>query len=182
MKVRKAIIPSAGRGASFLPATKAQLKEMLPIVGKPMIQYVVEEAAVSGLEEIIIIVGRGKGSIKAYFDKYYEWADTLLKKEQLNSLPEIQQKTSLVKIYYTFQVEPKGLGNAVLCAKSIEPFAVLLNDDVVMSETPCKQQLMRDYGIIQAKNDYDLKRNDLREDVLDFLLEKLNLNRKFDLT
>lgn len=297
MKVRKAIIPAAGRGTRFLPATKAQPKEMLPIVDKPTIQYIVEEAVASGIEEIIIIIGRGKWSIVDHFDKYFELDDTQLKKDQLDSLTDIQQITNLVKIYYALQAEPKGLGHAVLCAKSFigdEPFAVLLSDDVVMPETPCIQQLMKVYedckssvvgvqsvsehevskygivksketvkgsniipidylvekpsektapsqtaimgryiltpeifgilerlpvgygsemqltdainelnkqqqiigfrfegrhydlgdklGFIQANIDYALKRNDLQEDVVDFLLGKLNLNGKPDLT
>ncbi|WP_102347317.1 UTP--glucose-1-phosphate uridylyltransferase GalU [Bacillus sp. Marseille-P3661] len=145
MKIRKAIIPAAGLGTRFLPATKAQPKEMLPIVDKPTIQYIVEEAVASGIEDLIIIIGRGKRSIEDHFDKSYELEDVLLRKEQLELLKEIQKISSLLNIYYVRQKEPKGLGHAILCAKSFignEPFAVLLGDDIVMSETPCLKQML----------------------------------------
>jgi UTP--glucose-1-phosphate uridylyltransferase len=145
MKVRKAIIPAAGLGTRFLPATKAQAKEMLPIVDKPTIQYIVEEAVASGIEEIIIIIGRGKRSIEDHFDKSYELEDALLKKNQLTILEEVQQISSLANIYYVRQKEALGLGHAILCAQSFigsEPFAVLLGDDIVMSETPCLKQII----------------------------------------
>ena len=145
MKIRKAIIPAAGLGTRFLPATKAVPKEMLPIVDKPTIQYVVEEAVASGIEEIIIISGRGKRSIEDHFDKSYELEDTLLRKNKLIDLEKIQQISSLVKIYYVRQKEPNGLGDAILCAKNMvgdEPFAVMLGDDIVVSEVPCLKQLM----------------------------------------
>ncbi|MBT2580906.1 UTP--glucose-1-phosphate uridylyltransferase GalU [Bacillus sp. ISL-8] len=145
MKIRRAIIPAAGLGTRFLPATKAQAKEMLPIVDKPTIQYIVEEAVASGIEEIIIIIGRGKRSIEDHFDKSYELEDALLKKEKLDVLKEVQQISSLATIYYVRQKEPKGLGHAILCAQSFignEPFAVLLGDDIVMSEKPCLKQII----------------------------------------
>ncbi|WP_338451275.1 UTP--glucose-1-phosphate uridylyltransferase GalU [Niallia oryzisoli] len=145
MKIRKAIIPAAGLGTRFLPATKAQPKEMLPIVDKPTIQYIVEEAVASGIEEIVIIIGRGKRSIEDHFDKSYELEDALLKKKQLTRLEEVQKISNLANIYYVRQKEAKGLGHAILCAKSFigdEPFAVLLGDDIVMSETPCLKQLI----------------------------------------
>ncbi|MBY7110655.1 UTP--glucose-1-phosphate uridylyltransferase GalU [Bacillus sp. 17RED48] len=145
MRVRRAIIPAAGLGTRFLPATKAQAKEMLPVVDKPTIQYIVEEAVASGIEEIIIIIGRGKRSIEDHFDKSYELEDALLKKEKLDILKEVQQISSLATIYYVRQKEPKGLGHAILCAQSFignEPFAILLGDDIVMSETPCLKQLI----------------------------------------
>ncbi|MED3357545.1 UTP--glucose-1-phosphate uridylyltransferase GalU [Bacillus thuringiensis] len=145
MKVRRAIIPAAGLGTRFLPATKAQAKEMLPVVDKPTIQYIVEEAVASGIEEIIIIIGRGKRSIEDHFDKSYELEDALLRKEKLDILKEVQQISSLATIYYVRQKEPKGLGHAILCAQSFignEPFAVLLGDDIVMSETPCLKQII----------------------------------------
>ncbi|MGD6836584.1 UTP--glucose-1-phosphate uridylyltransferase GalU [Bacillus thuringiensis] len=145
MKIRKAIIPAAGLGTRFLPATKAQAKEMLPIVDKPTIQYIVEEAVASGIEEIIIIIGRGKRSIEDHFDKSYELEDALLRKKQIAVLEEVQKISSLVNIYYVRQKEPKGLGHAILCAKSFignEPFAVLLGDDIVMSEVPCLKQII----------------------------------------
>ncbi|MEB9553505.1 UTP--glucose-1-phosphate uridylyltransferase GalU [Bacillus cereus] len=145
MKIRRAIIPAAGLGTRFLPATKAQAKEMLPIVDKPTIQYIVEEAVASGIEEIIIIIGRGKRSIEDHFDKSYELEDALLKKEKLDVLKEVKQISSLATIYYVRQKELKGLGHAILCAQSFignEPFAVLLGDDIVMSETPCLKQII----------------------------------------
>jgi UTP--glucose-1-phosphate uridylyltransferase len=145
MKIRKAIIPAGGLGTRFLPATKAQPKEMLPIVDKPTIQYIVEEAVASGIEEIIIISGRGKKSIEDHFDKSYELEDSLLRKNQLSVLKEVQKISNLVNIFYVRQKEPKGLGHAILCAKSFignEPFAVLLGDDIVLSETPCLKQII----------------------------------------
>jgi UTP--glucose-1-phosphate uridylyltransferase len=145
MKIKKAIIPAAGLGTRFLPATKAQAKEMLPIVDKPTIQYIVEEALSSGIEEILIIVGRGKRSIEHHFTKSYELEDMLLKKQKMAILEDIQKISSMVNIYYLYQKEPNGLGDAVLSAKRFignEPFAVLLGDDVVMSETPCLKQLI----------------------------------------
>ncbi|WP_223594063.1 UTP--glucose-1-phosphate uridylyltransferase GalU [Neobacillus bataviensis] len=148
MKIRKAIIPAAGLGTRFLPATKAQPKEMLPIVDKPTIQYIVEEAVASGIEEIIIIVGRGKRSIEDHFDKSYELEDTLQKKNKLEILKDVRKISNLVNIVYVRQKEFKGLGHAILCAKSVigdEPFAVLLGDDIVMSETPCLKQLLNVY-------------------------------------
>jgi UTP--glucose-1-phosphate uridylyltransferase len=148
MKVRKAIIPAAGLGTRFLPATKAQPKEMLPIVDKPAIQYIVEEAVASGIEDVIIITGRGKRSIEDHFDKAYELEDTLLKTGKLDVLKDIQAITNLVNITYIRQKEPNGLGHAISCAKNVignEPFAVLLGDDIVRSEKPCLQQLMEIY-------------------------------------
>lgn len=145
MKIRKAIIPAAGLGTRFLPATKAQPKEMLPIVDKPTIQYIVEEAVASGIEEIVIIIGRGKRSIEDHFDKSYELEDALLKKNQLAVLKDVQNISNLVNIYYVRQKEPKGLGHAILCARSFignEPFAILLGDDIVMSEIPCLKQII----------------------------------------
>ena len=148
MKVKKAIIPAAGLGTRFLPATKAQPKEMLPIVDKPAIQYIVEEAAASGIEEIIIVTGRSKRSIEDHFDKSFELEDALLKKGKLSELAGIQKISNLSNISYIRQKEAKGLGHAILCAKNFiggEPFAVLLGDDIVMSETPCLQQLIDIY-------------------------------------
>ncbi|RKL68062.1 UTP--glucose-1-phosphate uridylyltransferase [Salipaludibacillus neizhouensis] len=145
MKVRKAIIPAAGLGTRFLPATKAQPKEMLPIVDKPTIQYIVEEAVASGIEDIIIISGRGKRAIEDHFDKSYELEETLLKKEKLELLAEIHDISNMANIHYIRQKEPRGLGHAIGCAKHFignEPFAVLLGDDIVQSETPCLKQLI----------------------------------------
>lgn len=146
MKIRKAIIPAAGLGTRFLPATKAQPKEMLPIVDKPTIQYIVEEAVASGIEEIVIIIGRGKRSIEDHFDKSYELEDALIRKQQHELLEEVQKISGLANIYYVRQKEPLGLGHAILCAKSFignEPFAVMLGDDIVMSDVPCLQQVIK---------------------------------------
>ncbi len=148
MKIRKAIIPAAGLGTRFLPATKAQPKEMLPIVDKPTIQYIVEEAVASGIEEIIIIIGRGKRSIEDHFDKSYELEDTLLRKNKHELLEQVQKISNLVNIVYVRQKEPRGLGHAILCAKSVignNPFAVMLGDDIVMSEIPCLKQVIDVY-------------------------------------
>lgn len=145
MRIRKAIIPAAGLGTRFLPATKAQPKEMLPIVDKPTIQYIVEEAVASGIEEIIIIIGRGKRSIEDHFDKSYELEDILWKKNKLGILQEVQKISNLANIYYVRQKEAMGLGHAILCARSFigsEPFAVLLGDDIIMAETPCLKQMI----------------------------------------
>jgi UTP--glucose-1-phosphate uridylyltransferase len=145
MRIRKAIIPAAGLGTRFLPATKALPKEMLPIVDKPTIQYIVEEAVASGIEDIIIISGRGKRSIEDHFDQSYELEDALLKKNKQLLFDEVQKISSLANIHYIRQKEPKGLGHAIYCAKSFvgnEPFAVLLGDDIVKSTKPCLKQLI----------------------------------------
>ena len=130
-KVRKAIIPAAGLGTRFLPATKAQPKEMLPIVDKPAIQYIIEEAIASGIEEILIITGRNKRSIEDHFDKSVE-LENQLKEQGKYDLLGLIEEISQVDIHYIRQKEAKGLGHAVLCAKQFvgnEPFAVLLGDD-----------------------------------------------------
>ncbi|AEV70561.1 UTP--glucose-1-phosphate uridylyltransferase GalU [Acetivibrio clariflavus] len=145
MKVRKAIIPAAGLGTRFLPATKAQPKEMLPIVDKPTIQYIVEEAINSGIEDIIIISGRNKRAIEDHFDKSYELEHELAKKGDEELLELVRGISNLANIHYIRQKEAKGLGHAIYCAKSFignEPFAVLLGDDIVDSEVPCLKQLI----------------------------------------
>lgn len=145
MKVRKAVIPAAGLGTRFLPATKAQPKEMLPIVDKPTIQYIIEEAVDSGIEEILIITGRNKESIKNHFDKSIELEMQLERSGKLKELDIVRKISSMADIHYIRQKEPKGLGDAVSCAKSFvgnEPFAVMLGDDVIDSEVPCLKQLM----------------------------------------
>src|SRR5699024_4452535 len=124
-------------GTRFLPATKAQPKEMLPIVDKPTIQYIVEEAIESGIEDIIIISGRGKRAIEDHFDKSYELEETLRKKEKFAILEEIQEISNMANIHYIRQKEPKGLGHAISCASHFignEPFAVLLGDDIVQGD------------------------------------------------
>lgn len=148
MKVRKAIIPAAGLGTRFLPATKAQPKEMLPIVDKPTIQYIIEEAVASGIEEILIITGRNKKCIEDHFDKSVELEMELEKNHKEDLLELVRGISDMVDIHYIRQKEPKGLGHAILCARAFvgnEPFAVLLGDDVVDSEVPCLKQLMDCY-------------------------------------
>ncbi|MGM0846613.1 MAG: UTP--glucose-1-phosphate uridylyltransferase GalU [Bacillota bacterium] len=149
MKIRKAIIPAAGLGTRFLPATKAQPKEMLPIVDKPVIQYIIEEAVASGIEDILIISGRGKRAIEDHFDKAYELEETLAKKEKWTILKDVQKISELANIHYIRQKEPNGLGDAIYCARSFignEPFAVMLGDDIVQNESdPCLKQLITVY-------------------------------------
>ncbi|MGG0788104.1 UTP--glucose-1-phosphate uridylyltransferase GalU [Peribacillus simplex] len=148
-KVTKAIIPAAGLGTRFLPATKSQPKEMLPIVDKPAIQYIIEEAVESGIEDIIIVTGRGKRAIEDHFDKSYELEETLAKNGKIKQLKEIQNISKLANIHYIRQKEPLGLGHAIGCAKKFigdEPFAVLLGDDIVNShDKPCLKQLIEVY-------------------------------------
>ncbi|HAN09410.1 MAG TPA: UTP--glucose-1-phosphate uridylyltransferase [Clostridiales bacterium] len=148
MKVTKAVIPAAGFGTRFLPATKAQPKEMLPIVDKPAIQYIVEEIVKSGIKDILIITGRGKHAIEDHFDKSYELEEELRKSERRDLLEIVENVSNMVNINYIRQGEAKGLGHAVYCAKSFvgdEPFALLLGDDVVDSEVPCIKQLIDIY-------------------------------------
>ncbi|WP_297631155.1 UTP--glucose-1-phosphate uridylyltransferase GalU [uncultured Clostridium sp.] len=149
MKVKKAIIPAAGLGTRFLPATKAQPKEMLPIVDKPTIQYIIEEAVASGIEEILIITGRNKKCIEDHFDKSIELEMELEKSGKEELLELVRDISDMVDIHYIRQKEPRGLGHAICCAKTFvgnEPFAVLLGDDVVANEKPCLKQLMECYN------------------------------------
>ncbi|MBS9805107.1 UTP--glucose-1-phosphate uridylyltransferase [Bacillus cereus] len=151
-KVRKAIIPAAGLGTRFLPVTKAMPKEMLPIVDKPTIQYIVEEAIESGIEDIIIVTGKGKRAIEDHFDHSFELEQNLLEKGKYEMLEKVQA-SSKINIHYIRQKEPKGLGHAVWCARKFignEPFAVLLGDDIVQGETPCLRQLMDQYEETQS--------------------------------
>ncbi|SDB87761.1 UTP--glucose-1-phosphate uridylyltransferase GalU [Shouchella lonarensis] len=146
-KIKKAIIPAAGLGTRFLPATKAMPKEMLPIVDKPTIQYIVEEAVHSGIEDIIIVTGKGKRAIEDHFDHAHELEQNLAQKEKYELLEAVQE-AGKVDIHYIRQKEPKGLGHAVWCARKFignEPFAVLLGDDIVRHENPCLQQLIEQY-------------------------------------
>lgn len=148
MKIRKAIIPAAGLGTRFLPATKAMPKEMLPIVDKPTIQYIIEEAVASGIEDIIIVTGKGKRAIEDHFDNYFELEHNLAAKEKWALLEEVRKSSEMADIHYIRQKEPKGLGHAIWCARKFigeEPFAVLLGDDIVESEQPCLQQMMQIY-------------------------------------
>ena len=148
MAITKAVIPAAGLGTRFLPATKAQPKEMLPIVDKPTIQYIIEEAAASGITDILIITGRNKRAIEDHFDRSIELEMELERKHKDALLKEIKDISNIVNIQYIRQQTPKGLGHAVLCAKNFvgnEPFAVLLGDDVVDSNVPCLKQLINVY-------------------------------------
>jgi UTP--glucose-1-phosphate uridylyltransferase len=145
LKVRKAVIPAAGMGTRFLPATKAMPKEMLPLVDKPLIQYAVEEAVAAGCTEIIIITGRGKSTMEDHFDKSFELEALLEARGKLDLLQSVRKASSLARITYTRQAEPLGLGHAVLQARALvgdEPFAVLLPDDIVESRTPCLKQMV----------------------------------------
>lgn len=153
MKVRKAIIPAAGLGTRFLPATKAMPKEMLPIVDKPTIQYIVEEAIESGIEDIIIVTGKGKRAIEDHFDYSFELEHNLLEAGKMELLYEVQKASKLVDIHYIRQKEPKGLGHAVWCARKFigdEPFAVLLGDDIVQAEKPCLKQMIDMYDRVSG--------------------------------
>ncbi|MEK4010119.1 UTP--glucose-1-phosphate uridylyltransferase GalU [Peribacillus sp. FSL M8-0224] len=151
--IRKAVIPAAGLGTRFLPATKAQPKEMLPIVDKPTIQYIIEEAVQSGITDIIIVTGKNKRAIEDHFDKSIELEMLLQMKGQNDLLKIVENISNMVDIHYVRQKEPLGLGHAVLCAKTFigdEPFAVLLGDDIVDSQVPALKQLMERYNKVRA--------------------------------
>lgn len=153
MGIRKAVIPAAGLGTRFLPATKAQPKEMLPIVDKPTIQYIVEEAVASGIESIIIITGRSKRAIEDHFDKSVELEMTLEKHGKTGLLEEVEDISNLANVMYIRQKEPLGLGHAILTAREAvgnEPFAVMLGDDVVAGPRPALRQLMDAYDDCQS--------------------------------
>ena len=149
--IKKAIIPAAGMGTRFLPATKAMPKEMLPIVDKPTIQYIVEEAIASGIEDIIIVTGKTKRAIEDHFDTNFELEESLKRSGKLDLLEKVKQAE--VAIHYIRQNEPKGLGHAVWSARKFignEPFAVLLGDDIVQAETPGLKQLMNQFDETQS--------------------------------
>ncbi|AAO36750.1 UTP-glucose-1-phosphate uridylyltransferase [Clostridium tetani E88] len=149
MKVKKAVIPAAGLGTRFLPATKAQPKEMLPIVDKPTIQHIIEEAVASGIEEILIITGRNKRAIEDHFDKSVELEQQLKDTGKKDMLEMVEDISNMAEIYYIRQKEPKGLGHAINCARTFvgnEPFAVMLGDDVVYGDKPCLKQLIECYN------------------------------------
>lgn len=151
--IKKAVIPAAGLGTRFLPATKAQPKEMLPIVDKPTIQYIIEEAVESGIEDIIIVTGRNKRAIEDHFDKSVELEMLLDRTGKEEMLEVVERISNLVDIHYVRQKEPLGLGHAVLCARKFignEPFAVLLGDDIVDSEVPALKQMIDQYNIVQS--------------------------------
>lgn len=148
MKIKKAVIPAAGFGTRFLPATKAVPKEMLPIIDKPTIQYIAEEAAQAGIEELLIITSRGKDAIVNHFDRAFELETVLERDSKEEMLRAVREVSGKINVQFVRQQEQKGLGHAVLCAKGFvgnEPFAVMLGDDVVVSEKPCIGQLMEQY-------------------------------------
>ena len=149
-QIRKAIIPAAGLGTRFLPATKAQPKEMLPIVDKPTIQYIIEEAVASGIEEILIITGRNKKCIEDHFDKSVELEMELERNNKKELLKLVRDISDMADIHYIRQKEPRGLGDAINCARAFvgnEPFAILLGDDIVYNEDkPCLKQLIDCYN------------------------------------
>ncbi|MEW6183221.1 MAG: UTP--glucose-1-phosphate uridylyltransferase GalU [Bacillota bacterium] len=153
MKVTKAVIPAAGLGTRFLPATKAQPKEMLPLIDRPIIQYIVEEVVNSGIEDILIITGRGKRAIEDHFDRCLELEYYLRDKEKEEWLAEIWRIATMANIHYVRQREPRGLGHAVMCARSFignEPFAVLLGDDIVTGEKLCLAQMLEVFAEVQS--------------------------------
>lgn len=152
-RVRKAVFPAAGLGTRFLPATKAQPKEMLPLVDKPIIQYGVEEALSSGCDQIIIVTGRGKSAIEDHFDVSYELEKQLEEKNKHDLLAIVRRISDMIHVSYTRQKEALGLGHAVLVAKELvgnEPFAVLLADDVVDAKTPCLKQMIDIFDDVQC--------------------------------
>ncbi len=145
MKVKKAIFPVAGLGTRFLPATKASPKEMLPLIDKPLVQYVVEEAVASGIQQILFVTGRGKRNIEDHFDISVELEAHLYDKGKERELSDVREIAEMVDIFYVRQRQALGLGHAILCAKDFvgnEPFAVLLGDDIIDSERPCLGQLL----------------------------------------
>ena len=153
MRVRKAVFPAAGLGTRFLPATKAQPKEMLPLVDKPIIQYGVEEALAAGCDQIIIVTGRGKSAIEDHFDVSYELEKMLEERGKTDLLQIVRQISDLIHIAYVRQKEALGLGHAVLTARELvgnEPFAVLLADDVIDAEVPCLKQMMNVFEKVQC--------------------------------
>lgn len=152
MKITKAVIPAAGFGTRFLPATKAVPKEMLPIIDKPTIQYIVEEAMESGITDLLIIVSRGKDAIVNHFDKAFE-LEAVLERDNKQEMLEAVQVSGKINVHFVRQQEQKGLGHAVLCAKSFagnEPFAVMLGDDVVVNGKPCLKQLIEQFEKVSS--------------------------------
>lgn len=153
MEVRKAVIPAAGLGVRFFPVTKSLPKEMLPLVDKPIIQYIIEEAVASGLENILVVTGRGKRAIEDYFDQSPDLERHLTQKGKHDLLKIVRELGELVDIHYVRQKEPRGLGHAVFCARKFvgeEPFAVLLGDDLICHEIPCLKQMLALYTQVQA--------------------------------
>jgi UTP--glucose-1-phosphate uridylyltransferase len=152
-RIRKAVFPAAGLGTRFLPATKAQPKEMLPLVDKPIIQYVIEEAVAAGLTNIIIVTGRGKNAIEDHFDKAYELEHLLEGRGKTELLEQVRAVSSMINVSYVRQGEALGLGHAVLVAKDLvgdEPFAVMLGDDIIDSQVPCMKQMVEVFDRVQG--------------------------------
>ena len=148
MQVKKAVFPVAGLGTRFLPATKSSPKEMLPLIDKPLVQYVVEEAVASGIEQILFVTGRGKRALEDHFDIAFELEAHLYDKGKDEELSRVREIAEMVDIFYVRQKEAKGLGHAILCARDFvgnEPFAVLLGDDIIDSGRPCLGQLLDVY-------------------------------------
>jgi UTP--glucose-1-phosphate uridylyltransferase len=148
MQIKKAVFPVAGLGTRFLPATKASPKEMLPLIDKPLVQYVVEEAVASGIEQILFVTGRSKRAIEDHFDISFELETLLKEKKKDDELKEIREIADMVNIFYVRQKEALGLGHAILCAREFvgnDPFAVLLGDDIIDAEKPCLAQLLDVY-------------------------------------
>ncbi|OLE74649.1 MAG: UTP--glucose-1-phosphate uridylyltransferase [Acidobacteria bacterium 13_1_20CM_2_57_8] len=153
MQIAKAVFPAAGLGTRFLPATKAQPKEMLPLVDKPLIQYVIEEAVASGIRNITIITGRGKNAIEDHFDVSYELEHVLELRGKQDQLNEVRQISNMINFSYVRQKEALGLGHAILVSRDAvgnEPFAVMLGDDIIDSEVPCLRQMMDLFEKLQA--------------------------------
>jgi UTP--glucose-1-phosphate uridylyltransferase len=145
MRVRKAVFPAAGHGTRFLPATKASPKEMLPLIDKPLVQYVVEEAIASGIEQILFVTGRNKRAIEDHFDISFELEAILREKNKQEMLREVRKIAEMADLFYVRQKEALGLGHAILCARDFvgdEPFAVLLGDDIIDARTPCLAQMI----------------------------------------
>ena len=153
MQIAKAVFPAAGLGTRFLPATKAQPKEMLPLVDKPLIQYVIEEAVASGIRNITIVTGRGKNAIEDHFDVSFELEQVLEARGKTEQLREVRQISNMISVSYVRQKEALGLGHAILAARDNvggEPFAVMLGDDIIDSEVPCLKQMMQLFEKLQA--------------------------------
>src|ERR1035438_3134517 len=152
-RIRKAVFPAAGLGTRFLPATKAQPKEMLPLVDKPIIQYVIEEAVASGVDNIVMVTGRGKSAIEDHFDVSYELESILQQRGKIDLLRQVRNVSDLIKLIYVRQKEALGLGHAILVTREVvgnEPFAVMLGDDIIDSDVPCLKQMMRVYEEVRS--------------------------------
>ena len=153
MQVRKAVFPAAGLGTRFLPATKAQPKEMLPLVDKPLIQYVIEEAVESGIQNVTIVTGRGKNAIEDHFDVSYELENVLAERGKDEELEEIRRISNMLNVSYVRQKKALGLGHAIKMARDVignEPFAVMLGDDIIDAEVPCMKQMMSLFEKLQS--------------------------------